>query len=158
GAVKKVRTTATPRPRAARTLRAVTPDLLADVGRRVRAAREARAESRAGLAARSGISLRFLAQLEAGSANISLLRLNEVAQALGADLRAFLSGPDIAPAAAVSAASRRTIDELLAGRSAAELRAVEHWLTERFATRSVVALLGLRGAGKSTVGLQLARA
>jgi XRE family aerobic/anaerobic benzoate catabolism transcriptional regulator len=133
-------------------------DLLQQVGTRVRQAREARGESRAALAARSGVSLRFLAELESGTANISLLRLHEVAQALGLGLPALLGGspgppPDPAP-------ERRDLDALLDPRSPAELRETRDWLATRFGSGRPlrVALLGLRGAGKSTVGRRLARA
>ena len=76
--------------------------------------------SRSSLAARSGVSLRFLAQLEAGEGNISYLRLRRVAEALGSD-----------PAALIQGAEERTSRPL--------------------------ALLGMRGAGKSSVGKLLAR-
>jgi len=132
-------------------------DLLQQVGTRVRQAREARGESRAALAARSGVSLRFLAELESGGANISLLRLHEVAQALDLDLRALLGGvpgPHSSPAA-----ERGALEALLEPRTPAELREIRDWLAARFGSGRPlrVALLGLRGAGKSTVGRRLAR-
>lgn len=94
--------------------------LLAALGRRVRALRKARGWSRKDLAARTGISERFLADVEGGAANPSLLRLQELAQAFGVE-----------PAALLQAQADDT---------------PRH-----------VALLGLRGAGKSTVGPLLAR-
>jgi XRE family aerobic/anaerobic benzoate catabolism transcriptional regulator len=75
------------------------------------------------LAERAGVSERFLTQLEAGDGNISVARLQDVAEALG-----------------TSAA------ELLAARP-----------PERKAPRKVIALLGVRGAGKSTLGPEVAR-
>ncbi len=95
--------------------------LLGLVGARVRATRERLELSRRALAERSGVSERFLAQLEGGEGNISLARFAEVAAALGT-----------------------TPAELLAG-LAPDPR------------RKAVALLGVRGAGKSTVGGELAR-
>jgi XRE family aerobic/anaerobic benzoate catabolism transcriptional regulator len=97
--------------------------LLRRLGEVVRGLRRARRWSRRALAARTGISERFLADVEGGTANPSLLRLQEMAQALGVALPALLG--DIAGPAA--------------------------------AARRHVALLGLRGAGKSTVGPLLAR-
>jgi XRE family aerobic/anaerobic benzoate catabolism transcriptional regulator len=91
--------------------------LLADLGRRVRARREALGWTRARAARESGVSARFLSEVEAGRGNISVARLAALAAALGARLGDVLEGP----------APRR------------------------------VALLGLRGAGKSTVGPLLAR-
>jgi XRE family aerobic/anaerobic benzoate catabolism transcriptional regulator len=148
-------------------------DLLAALGRRIRAAREARGESRSALAARSGVSLRFLAQLESGSANISLLRLHEVAQALGLGIaplleeaatpRPAVSGISRAPRHArqllAQPTARAAVEALVAGRTEPELQEVRDWLAARFAMAGgpLVALLGLRGAGKSTVGHRLAR-
>jgi XRE family transcriptional regulator, aerobic/anaerobic benzoate catabolism transcriptional regulator len=95
--------------------------LLSAIGAAVRRLREERALSRRELARRSGVSERFLADLESGEGNISVARLQDVARALGS--------------------------------SAGELLfAAQHERTER----RVVALVGLRGAGKSTIGPALA--
>ena len=91
------------------------------VGAAVRSQRERRGWSRRELAAHSGVSERFLAQLETGAGNISLRRFAEVAHALGTHPAALLAAAD-APAEA-----------------------------------RPIALLGVRGAGKSTVGEALAR-
>src|SRR3954468_24073445 len=91
------------------------------VGAAVRAHRERLGWSRRELAAHSGGSERFLAQLETGDGNISLRRFADVARALGTSPSALL-GPADAPA---------------------EVRPI--------------ALLGVRGAGKSSVGTALAR-
>ncbi|MCA9677714.1 MAG: helix-turn-helix domain-containing protein [Kofleriaceae bacterium] len=96
--------------------------LLSTVGARVRAARERLGLSRRELSERSGVSERFLAQLEGGQGNISLARFAEVAAAVAT-----------------------TPAELLAGVSVERRDSVP------------VALLGVRGAGKSTVGERLAR-
>lgn len=97
-------------------------DLLQKVGEQVRTRREALRLTQKQLARRSGLSLRFLAQLERGDGNISLRRFAEVCGALGAEPAALLHD---APAAAAAAGP-------------------------------LVALVGLRGAGKSTVGARLA--
>lgn len=95
-------------------------EILELVGQRVRAARAARQWTIRELAERSGVSVRFLVQLESGRGNISVKRLADLA-------RAF------------------TIPT-------AEL------LTDTYPDAPrVVALLGLRGAGKTTIGRQLAR-
>jgi len=93
--------------------------LLASLASRVRRLRAERGWNRAELAARSGLSVRFLARVESGEGNISILRLEALARALGTSSHALLR-PD--------------------ARSCA-----------------IVALVGLRGAGKSTVGPLLAR-
>lgn len=94
---------------------------LETVGATVRSQRERRGWSRRELAAASGVSERFLAQLETGDGNISLRRFAEVAHALGTT-PATLLAPAEAPADA-----------------------------------QPIALLGVRGAGKSAVGAALAR-
>ena len=95
-------------------------EILELVGQRVRAARAARHWTIRELAERSGVSVRFLVQLEAGRGNISVKRLADLARAFKIPTAELLSDdyPD-AP--------------------------------------RVVALLGLRGAGKTTIGKQLAR-
>src|SRR5512138_2920667 len=95
---------------------------LETVGSAVRSQRERRGWSRRELAAASGVSERFLAQLETGDGNISLRRFAEVAHALGTSPSALLTAAD---APAVNA--------------------------------QPIALLGVRGAGKSTVGAALAK-
>ena len=56
---------------------------LTSVGQTVRSHRERRGWSRRELATHSGVSERFLAQLEIGDGNISLRRFADVARALG---------------------------------------------------------------------------
>lgn len=94
-------------------------ELTVRLGSNVRSLRKLRGWSRRDLAARSGISERFLADVETGLANPSLLRLQALARVFAIDLTALLAAP-----------------------SDARLRHVT--------------LLGLRGAGKSTVGPLLA--
>jgi XRE family aerobic/anaerobic benzoate catabolism transcriptional regulator len=98
----------------------MTTDVLALVGQHVRQARVERHWTIRELAERSGVSVRFLVQLESGQGNISVKRLADLA-------RAFKL-------------------------SAADLLAEDLPDAPR-----VVALLGLRGAGKTTIGKQLAR-
>ena len=94
-------------------------DVLAVLGRRVRRARLERGWTIRDVAARSGVSLRFLVHLEGGRGNISVRRLADLARAL-----------ETTPAALLQK------DE---------------------GGRASIALLGLRGAGKTTVGRRLAR-
>jgi XRE family transcriptional regulator, aerobic/anaerobic benzoate catabolism transcriptional regulator len=132
--------------------------LLAGVGARVRSLREAQGLTQKMLAERSGVSARFLAQLEAGDGNISLERFDQVARALGSspsqllDPRAPSGGDD------ERQRLRAVLGVELDRRSAAELNEVRRWLDARFARRTAptIALLGLRGAGKSTIGPRLA--
>lgn len=125
-------------------------DLLAAVGAAVRRLREQRELSRRALSEKSGVSERFLADLEGGSGNISVARLGEVARALGTSAGSLLTEAEgHAPAASA----------LLAGLSRDERNEAERWLRARFAQNgreTLVALVGLRGAGKSTIGRALA--
>jgi XRE family aerobic/anaerobic benzoate catabolism transcriptional regulator len=98
-------------------------DLLRALGATVRARRNDLGLTMRTLAVRADVSERFLAQLEAGEGNISVARLQEVAEALGT-----------------------TAAELLASRPPAPA-----------APRRVISLLGLRGAGKSTLGPEIAQ-
>ena len=91
---------------------------LARLGERVRAWRTEHGMSRKRLAVASGVSERYLAQLEAGQGNISVLLLRKVARAMGV--------------------------------------AVERLVREDEAAEKPIALIGLRGAGKSTLGAKLA--
>jgi XRE family aerobic/anaerobic benzoate catabolism transcriptional regulator len=89
-----------------------------DLGARVRSLRDVRGLTRQALAERSGLSLRFLADVEAGKANPSLGSLHDLADALDVDVVSLL---------------------------------------QRAESERPVALLGLRGAGKSTVGRRVAK-
>ena len=125
-------------------------ELLTGVGLAVRRLREELRLSRRALSQKSGVSERFLADLEGGSGNISVGRLAEVARALGTSAGTLLRQAEGAPATAGS--------DLLAGLSPEELQEAERWLRARFGRVEGlrVALVGLRGAGKSTIGRDLA--
>ena len=132
--------------------------LLAAVGARVRSLRESQGLTQRTLAEKSGVSSRFLAQLEAGDGNISLERFDAVARAMATSPAALLD-----PRAAIEGDDERqrqraAVGELLDRRSSMELGEVRRWLEARFARRTAptIALIGLRGAGKSTIGPKLA--
>jgi XRE family transcriptional regulator, aerobic/anaerobic benzoate catabolism transcriptional regulator len=93
---------------------------LAELGRRLRERRSASGLSLTDLARRSGLSRRYVTEAEAGRANVSLIKLADLARALGVPLRELCDIPLAAP------------------------------------RRERVALVGLRGAGKSTIGRRLA--
>jgi len=99
-------------------LRPSTDDPLQLLAARIRRLRQSRGWTRAELGLRSGLSVRFLARIEAGDGNVSLVRLVHLAGAL-----------DTTPDALLRAPRPRG---------------------------PVIALTGLRGAGKSTVGPLLA--
>jgi len=126
---------------------------LARLGDRVRTLRARRGMTRRLLAQHSGVSERYIAQMEAGRGNASILLLRAVAAAL-----------DIAPASLLAPDSddAALLHSLLARLSPAQLREARSLLTGQFgvaaaeARRGRVALIGLRGAGKSTLGKLLA--
>jgi XRE family transcriptional regulator, aerobic/anaerobic benzoate catabolism transcriptional regulator len=90
------------------------------LGERVRAWRNEQRVTRKALSAASGVSERYLAQLEAGEGNITVLLLRKVARAMRVP--------------------------------------VESLVREEAQPQKCIALLGLRGAGKSTLGEKLAQA
>jgi XRE family aerobic/anaerobic benzoate catabolism transcriptional regulator len=130
--------------------------MLRRTGGRVRALRDDQGMPRRTLAELSGVSVRFLAQLESGAGNISVARLADVAHALGTTASALLAPR---PGGVQNAALRANIDALVDERTEGELVELRAWLESRSERRRgrIVALLGLRGAGKSTVGTLLAR-
>jgi XRE family aerobic/anaerobic benzoate catabolism transcriptional regulator len=94
---------------------------LSRLGERVRAWRIESGTTRKALAAASAVSERYLAQLEAGQGNISVLLLRRVARAMGVAVESLVKEDVAAP------------------------------------QRERIALIGLRGAGKSTLGAKLAQ-
>ncbi|HIF10397.1 MAG TPA: helix-turn-helix domain-containing protein [Sneathiellales bacterium] len=132
-------------------------DYLSALGERVRNARARRGMSRRNLAQYSGLSERFLAQLESGEGNISIARLRKIAGALNLSLADLVRDEPARPI------ELSFIAELLYQLEPAELREAHHMLATRFGTAQAtgrsgrIALVGLRGAGKSTLGARLAK-
>ncbi len=125
-------------------------DLHALLARRVRDARARRFMTRKQLAEQSGISMAYLARVEGGTSNISLGLLKKLAHALSMPIASFLSADE--PASAdlaliVAFLKRQPIDKL------AQIR--RRLFEGRDARR--IALIGIRGVGKSTLGPKLAQ-
>jgi len=128
-------------------------EFLAGLGRRVREARARRGLSRKALSLEARVSERYLAQLEAGEGNASVMLLRRVAVALGATLPELL-GEDSPEHRLI----RRFLDELPPHRlEDALFRLMREFGRDDAARRSRIALVGLRGAGKTTLGHALAR-
>jgi XRE family aerobic/anaerobic benzoate catabolism transcriptional regulator len=132
-------------------------DPLAELGARIVSLRRARDLSRAELARRAGLSDRFLADVESGRGNIAFSRLLDLCAALEAPLSLLASDLEPSGARGGTAALRQSILESLRRASRAELEEARRWLERReLARRAVVALVGLRGAGKTTLGRRVA--
>jgi len=127
---------------------------LAAMGRRVRDARERRGMARKVLSQDAGVSERYLAQLEAGEGNASVLLLRNVARALGLPLTELIDAPE-------NPVEQRLIRRFLERLPEHRLEDVVFRLMRDFgheeSTRKKrIALVGLRGAGKTTLGAALA--
>ncbi|WP_370875575.1 helix-turn-helix transcriptional regulator [Methylobacterium amylolyticum] len=121
---------------------------LTDLGRRVRHARTVRGLSRKTLSQTSGLSERYIAQLESGQGNVSIILLRRVANAMGVRLDDLITGHDGLPDWPV-------MRDLLAQAGPAQIAAAKDALSggsRAGGARPRVALIGLRGAGKSTLG------
>ena len=131
-------------------------DYAAEVGRMVRLGRAKRGMSRRQLAEESGTSERYLAQIESGAGNPTLLVMRAVADALELPIVELL------PRARSGSAAHARIIDLLGRVPPAELavlaESLERGLDRAAATDRArrIALVGLRGAGKSTLGRMLA--
>jgi XRE family aerobic/anaerobic benzoate catabolism transcriptional regulator len=128
---------------------------LAELGKRVREARDQRGMARKVLAEVSGVSERYLAQLETGSGNASVTLLRRVAAALNVRMTHLLNA-DIGPGRAlvnsfIDSLPDRRLEEVLR-------RLVGEFGADEGVRRKRIALIGLRGAGKSTLGSALAKA
>ncbi len=120
------------------------PDFLRAFGERIRGERARRGMSRKLLAHHAGISERYLTQLESGKGNVSLLLLRHIAAALGLPLSRLVA--------------EETVQEFLARLTP------EQWKEAHAAIAAAssgvaqpsraarIALVGLRGAGKTTIG------
>jgi XRE family aerobic/anaerobic benzoate catabolism transcriptional regulator len=131
-------------------------DYLRLLGERIRAARARRGMTRKILARDSGVSERYLAQLETGHGNISIILLRQVAQAMSLPLAELVrEDPDHPVEFSLLVQSLARLDTK-------QLAQARKLMTESFGAsmergrRQRIALIGLRGAGKSTLGAKLA--
>jgi XRE family transcriptional regulator, aerobic/anaerobic benzoate catabolism transcriptional regulator len=132
---------------------------LEQLGQRVRTMRALRGMSRKVLAKVSGISERYIAQLESGKGNVSIMLLRRVSNAMGAHLEDLIPSSDPAPD---WQGEWQVIRDLLRKASPAQIAQAKDGLagSEASAQRAAfcgIALIGLRGAGKSTLGRMLAK-
>jgi XRE family transcriptional regulator, aerobic/anaerobic benzoate catabolism transcriptional regulator len=128
---------------------------LDQLGQRVRTMRALRGMSRKVLAKVSGISERYLAQLESGKGNVSIVLLRRVSNAMGAHLEDLIPAADPAP-------DWQVFRDLLRKATPSQIAQAKdvlagHGATAHRASFAGIALIGLRGAGKSTLGKMLAK-
>jgi XRE family transcriptional regulator, aerobic/anaerobic benzoate catabolism transcriptional regulator len=129
---------------------------LEQLGQRVRTMRALRGMSRKVLAKVSGISERYIAQLESGKGNVSIVLLRRVSNAMGAHIEDLIPADDPAPDWPV-------IRDLLRRATPGQIAQAKDILSGQAAgtaalpASSGIALIGLRGAGKSTLGKMLAK-
>ncbi len=126
------------------------------LGERLRLTRARRGMSRRILSQHADVSERYIAQMEAGDGNVSILKLRAIARALGVGVAELLGEH------AERAADAMLIEGLLSRLDEAALQEARQLLQTRFAAAAPphrherIALIGLRGAGKSTLGRMLA--
>lgn len=131
-------------------------DFLRAFGERIRGERARRGMSRKLLAHHAGISERYLTQLESGKGNVSLLLLRRIAAALGLPLSRILEDEPLT-------SGMTLMRQFLARLTEEQLRDAYQQLAAGFASgsdaarRHRIALVGLRGAGKTTVGAAVAK-
>ncbi len=131
---------------------------LEQLGQRVRTMRALRGMSRKVLAKVSGISERYIAQLESGKGNVSIVLLRRVSNAMGAHLEDLIPATEPAPDWPV-------IRDLVRKATPNQIAQAKDVLSGQGSGASAlrrtsfagIALIGLRGAGKSTLGKMLAK-
>jgi len=141
---------------AAQALTAGAAQFAAEVGKLVRRGRAKRGITRRQLAGDSGISERYLAQIESGQGNPSVIVLKAIADAFE------IAVGDLLPAESARDAAMSGIAEMVGRLPQSEWPAIAELIEQRVhgnasADRARrIALVGLRGAGKSTLGKMLA--
>jgi XRE family aerobic/anaerobic benzoate catabolism transcriptional regulator len=131
---------------------------LEQLGQRVRTMRALRGMSRKVLAKVSGISERYIAQLESGKGNVSIVLLRRVSNAMGAHLEDLIPSAEPTPDWPV-------IRDLVRKATPNQIAQAKDVLSGHAGGASAhrqmsfagIALIGLRGAGKSTLGKMLAK-
>ena len=127
---------------------------LPELGARVRAWRARRGMTRKQLAEDSGLSERFLADVESGKGNVSINSLEAAARALNITILDLLQDAPRPALARVQGLLARLDDAQLD--QAHSLLGATFGLAEAIGREQRIALVGLRGAGKTTLGAQLA--
>ena len=129
---------------------------LEQLGQRVRTMRALRGMSRKVLAKVSGISERYIAQLESGKGNVSIVLLRRVSDAMGAHLEDLIPVGEPSPDwPVIRDLLRKATPNQIA--QARDILSGQGASAQRRMSFAGIALIGLRGAGKSTLGKMLAK-
>ena len=136
-------------------LDAESAHLLSVLAGNIRLFRGQRGMTRKNLAEQSGVSLPHLARMESSQGNVSVVVLGKVARALNQSVASMFAEPD------QLSGDLGLIVEFLRQQPAGQLARIREQLFTEFqraesARGKRIALIGLRGAGKSTVGKALA--
>jgi XRE family aerobic/anaerobic benzoate catabolism transcriptional regulator len=132
---------------------------LEELGQRVRTMRGLRGMSRKVLAKVSGISERYIAQLESGKGNVSIVLLRRVSDAMGAHIEDLIPTGEPAPDWPMirDLLRKATPDQIAHAKDILAGHGPNGASTHRQMPFAGIALIGLRGAGKSTLGRMLAK-
>ena len=134
----------------AQSIKQSADQFLLQVGDKVRSLRARRGMTRKNLAHDSGVSERYLANLEQGNGNISISLLRQIAGALNTEVS------DLVSSNAQRSPELSLITQFVSELPPMEQQAALQLLYEKFTVRSGaqkrVVLIGLRGAGKTTLG------
>ena len=126
-----------------------------EIGQRVRRLRREHGLTRRQLSESTAISERYLGQLENGQANASINILHKIATRFGETVASLI------PASGAPAHGHQPLADLVAGLSAPDKETAFQILSNRFRDGPTelkgVAMIGLRGAGKTTLGAELAQ-
>lgn len=143
-------------PRERHNMESESSSALAAMGQRVRELRAGLGMTRKELAAASAVSERYVAEVELGRGNVSVLILRQLAEALRVNPALLLSVPDAV--ADDRAALVRLVEQAPAAAMPRLRRLLEKtFVADEAARNRRIALIGLRGAGKSTLGRQFAK-
>jgi XRE family aerobic/anaerobic benzoate catabolism transcriptional regulator len=127
---------------------------LGALGKKVREIREQQGLARKVLAETADVSERYLAQLEAGSGNASVILLRRVATALNVNVASLLGSERSTERTRlnsfIESVPERRLEEVMR-------RLLAEFGSDESVRKKRIALIGLRGAGKSTLGTALAK-
>ncbi len=131
-------------------------DIATTIGARVRAGRARMGLTRKQFAAKAAVSERYLNELENGAANASIAVIAKVAEALGQSPASLMGELEPMPAQHILRELRTLVGTMTLPEQQALVPTAATWLAERRRASKGIALLGLRGAGKSSLGKMLA--